>query len=71
MIEFLLPSIMEVKGGTPMKKQKHYVYLNEQETRVLLKSLIRLKNNLIRLGRHTDLVDELILKVVSAPNKRC
>ena len=27
-----------------MKKQKHYVYLNEQETRVLLKSLIRFKN---------------------------
>ena len=54
-----------------MRKQKYYVYLSEQETRVLLKSLIRLKNNLIRLGRHTDLVDELILKVVSAPNKRC
>ena len=53
-----------------MRKQKHYIYLNEQETRVLLKSLIRLKNNLIRQGRYTDLVDELILKVVSAPNKR-
>ena len=53
-----------------MRKLKHYVYLNEQETRVLLKSLIRLKNNLIRQGRYTDLVDELILKVVSAPNKR-
>ena len=53
-----------------MRKQKHYVYLNEQEIRVLLKSLIRLKNNLIRQGRYTDLVDELILKVVSAPNKR-
>ena len=35
-----------------MKKQKHYVYLNEQETRVLLKSLIRLKNALMQEGRY-------------------
>ena len=61
---------MEVKGGVPMRKQKHYVYLNEQETRVLLKSLIRFKNILVQQGRYTDVIDELIMKVVSAPIQR-
>ena len=50
-----------------MRKQKHYVYLSEQETRVLLKSLIRFKNTLAQQGRFTDVVDELIMKVVTAP----
>ena len=58
---------MMVKGGTPMRKQKHYVYLSEQETRVLLKCLIRFKNNLAHQGRYTDIIDELIMKVISAP----
>ena len=53
-----------------MRTQKHYVYLNEQETRVLLKSLIRFKNVLAQQGRFTDVVDELIMKVVTAPIQR-
>lgn len=53
-----------------MRKQMHYVYLNEQETHVLLKSLIRFKNTLAQQGRYTDVVDDLILKVVSAPIQR-
>ena len=69
-MDSLLLSIIEVKGGTPMRKQKHYVYLNEQETRVLLKSLIRFKNNLAQQGRCTDIIDELIMKVISAPVQR-
>ena len=40
-----------------MRKLKHYVYLNEQETRVLLKSLIRFKNNLTQQGRYSDIID--------------
>jgi len=34
-----------------MRKLKHDVYLNKQETRVLLKSLIRFKNNLLGLNQ--------------------
>ena len=69
-MDSLLLFIIKVKGGTPMRKQKHYVYLNEQETHVLLKSLIRFKNTLAQQGRYTDVVDDLILKVVSAPIQR-
>lgn len=52
------------------KNKKCYLYLNYEETRVVLQSLIRLKNRLIQEGRYTDCVDELILKVTSAPEKR-
>lgn len=40
-----------------------------EEHRIVLRSLIRLKNNLIEQGRYTDCVDELLEKVFSAPRK--
>lgn len=52
------------------KDKKRYLYLNYEETRVVLQSLIRLKNRLMQEGRYTDCVDELILKVTNAPIKR-
>lgn len=68
--DYIYNSIMKMKGESSMRKQKYYVYLSEQETRVLLKSLIRLKNALTQEGRYTDFVDNLILKIVAAPIKR-
>lgn len=53
-----------------MRKQNHYLYLSSEETSVVLQSLVRLKNRLIQEGRYTECVDELILKVTSAPVKR-
>ncbi len=53
-----------------MRKQKRYLYLNAEETSVVLQSLIRLKNALIREGRYTDCVDELIVKVTEAPIRK-
>lgn len=53
-----------------MFKKKYYLYLEETEQRVLLRSLVRMKNRLIREGRCTDCVDELLLKICSAPLKR-
>lgn len=52
------------------KNRKRYLYLNYEETRVVLQSLIRLKNRLIQEGLYSDCVDELILKVTSAPIKK-
>ena len=48
-----------------MKDKKCYPYLIDEETRLVLKSLIRFKNKLLQQGRYTDCVDELILKVPS------
>lgn len=53
-----------------MKKQKFYLYLGDSETDIVLGSLINFKNSLHQQGRSTDLVDDVILKVVNAPVKR-
>ena len=48
-----------------MFKRKYYLYLGEMEQRVLIRSLVRMKNRLIRERRCTDCVDELLLKICS------
>ena len=53
-----------------MFKRKYYLYLEETERRVLIRSLVRMKNRLIREGRCTDCVDELLQKICFAPGKR-
>ena len=53
-----------------MFKKKHYLYLDESEYNVLVRSLVELKNRLIREGRFTDCVDDLILKAISAPVRK-
>ncbi len=53
-----------------LKKQKRYLYLNDEEISVVLQSLIRLKNTLIREERYIDCVDELIVKVMEAPTRK-
>ena len=53
-----------------MFKKKNYLYLDESEYNLLVRSLVELKNRLIREERFTDCVDELIMKVLSAPVKR-
>ena len=53
-----------------MREQKNHLYLDSHERKLLLHSLVELKNALIRQGRYTDCVDEIISKVVNAPAKR-
>ena len=57
-------------GGRLMKAKKIKLCYTEEETAVLLRSLINLKNNLIRQGRYADIVDEVILRLVDAKIKR-
>ncbi len=51
-------------------KKKRYLYLSDEEHRVVVQSLVNLKNALIRQDRSTDCVDELIVKFQEAPVKR-
>lgn len=53
-----------------MFRKKRYLYLSEDELRVLVQSLVRLKNSLIQQDRYTDCVDELIVKFLEAPVRR-
>lgn len=52
------------------KGKKYYLYLNQEETRLVLHSLIRFKNKLQQQGRYTDCLDELIVKITAAPVKK-
>lgn len=50
--------------------KKHYLYLNESEHSIIIKSLVQMKNKLTQQGRFTDCVDDLLMKVIAAPVKR-
>ena len=53
-----------------MREKKNHLYVDSEERKLLLHSLVESKNQLIQQGRYTDCVDELIFKVVNAPVKR-
>ncbi|MBR6624381.1 MAG: hypothetical protein IKK91_10875 [Ruminococcus sp.] len=53
-----------------MKEKRYFVALDDNEQGVMLRCLIEMKNSLIREGRYTDAVDDLILKVAKAPEKK-
>lgn len=55
--------MMESKGASDMKTLGYYITLTNEETRLKLRSLIRMKNRLTAQGRYTDCVDELITKI--------
>ncbi len=48
-----------------MKRERFFVVLTNEESRLVLRSLIRMKNRLIAQGRYTDCVDDLISKIAS------
>lgn len=50
--------------------REHHIYLDSYERKLLIHSLVGLKNQLIQQGRYTDCVDELIFKAINALTKR-
>ena len=42
--------------------RKKYIKLSEEETNILIKSLVEMRNDLLEQGRCTDPVNDLILK---------
>lgn len=53
-----------------MRELKYHIYLDDNEYRRLIESLMVLKNNLIQQGRYTDAVDDLLIKVSSVRKKK-
>ena len=51
-------------------KQKYYLLLNDQEHRLMIESLNQLRNKLIADGKYTDAVDEVLLKIIGAKQKK-
>ena len=52
-----------------MNEQKYHIYLTEQERSEVIKSLIDLKNTLIRQGKYTDAVDDVLVKLTAQSEK--
>lgn len=50
-------------------RDKYHIYLTAEERRVVINSLIDLRNNLISRGKYTDIIDELIIKFTKAKVK--
>ncbi len=53
-----------------MREKKTRLYFNEEEKRLLILSLVEMKNEVIRQGGYGDCIDELIYKVVNARKKK-
>ena len=51
-------------------KQKYYLALNAKEHRLMIESLNQLRNKLIADGKYTDAVDEVLLKIIGAKQKK-
>ena len=52
-----------------MKNLNYYLYLTDDEYSQVIHSLIELKNNLIQAGKYTDVVDDLLVRLISAKKK--
>ena len=51
-------------------RDKYHIYLTAEERRVVINSLIELRNDLISRGKYTDIIDELINKFTKAKVKK-
>ena len=52
-----------------MKNPKYHIYLTPDERRMVINSLIDLRNELISQGKFTDVIDELLIKLTKAKIK--
>ena len=53
-----------------MKGEKYHIYLSTKERNEIVASLINLKNKLIKQGRYTDAVDDVLFKVLKTKRKK-
>ena len=51
-------------------RAKYHIYLTAEKRRVVINSLIDLRNNLISQGMYTDLVDELLIRISKTKAKK-
>lgn len=58
------------QGGRLMRSTKFHIYLDDEEYRQVVESLIALKNDLIEQGRFTDGVDDVLIKITQVQKKR-
>ena len=50
--------------------KKFYIYLTHEERNLIIESLVAKKNELILSGKYTDGVDDVLLKILQAKQKK-
>ena len=53
-----------------MKEKKYYIILDDFERRVVVNCMNEMRNKLIADGKHTDALDEVLLKVIHSKQKK-
>lgn len=53
-----------------MRTEIYHIYLNADEQKQIIISLLNLKNRLIEQGKYTDAVDGILCKVLSAKKRK-
>ena len=53
-----------------MKDKKYYIALDDFERRVVVNSMNEMRNSLIENGKCTDMLDEVLLKIISSKQKK-
>ena len=53
-----------------MRREKHYLYLDDFEYRLAVMGMNHFRNYLIQTGKPTEDVDALLLKLLKAKTKR-
>ena len=53
-----------------MREEKNYIALNDYEHGIVIDSLNDKRNDLLREGKTTDAVDEVIVKIGHAPKMK-
>ena len=51
-------------------EKKRYITLDDSEWKIVINALNDFRNSLIRQGRYTDAVDDIMIKVINAKPKR-
>ena len=54
-----------------MKEKEYRIRLDEYERGVLINSLLEMRNGLLRDGKDTEPVNNLLLKIINAPKGIC
>ncbi|MCH5170195.1 MAG: hypothetical protein J1F24_02795 [Oscillospiraceae bacterium] len=53
-----------------MREKKYYLAFDNCERKVIINSLNEMRNRLIAKGKYTDAVDEVLLKIIDAKQKK-
>ena len=53
-----------------MRDKKYYIALDDFEQKIIINCLNEMRNNLIAGGKYTDAIDEVLLKIIGAKQKK-